>query len=263
MQWQVVRSRLAASGQPAATVALCAVALWAPRADAQVSVGGVRIDVGRSGGSAARVITTAIRIAERVARERRGGAKPSDRDSRSGGASKVPGPVSRVPAGSAARVLPTAEQYLGVPYKWGGTSPTTGFDCSGFVQYVFAKHGTRLPRTSREQATAGQRLSAVWSTLRAGDLVMFAEPGARISHVAIYAGHRKIIHATASGRSVRYDSLDTKRGKWFSERMVAARRVSANGEALVSTLLAEMAREASRIRQFDLPDRAPPPERER
>jgi len=148
-----------------------------------------------------------------------------------------------------------------VPYKWGGTSPQSGFDCSGFVQYVFAQHGSRLPRTSREQASSGHRLPAAWSTLLPGDLVMFAEPGQRISHVAIYAGRRQIIHATASGGKVRYDSLDTERGEWFSERLVAARRVSARGEELVSTLLAELAREAARRVQFDLPDRAPPPGR--
>ena len=141
--------------------------------------------------------------------------------------------ASRAPAGSAARVLSTAERYLGVRYRWGGTSPKTGFDCSGFVQYVFAKHGTRLPRTSRQQASSGQRLRPVWSALRPGDLVLFAEPGRRISHVAIYAGRRRIIHATGSGRRVRYDALDTKRGRWFARHLVAARRVSPRGRSLV------------------------------
>jgi len=141
--------------------------------------------------------------------------------------------ASRAPAGSAARVLLTAERYLGVPYRWGGTSPKKGFDCSGFVQYVFAKHGTRLPRTSRQQASSGQRLRPVWSALRPGDLVLFAEPGRHISHVAIYAGRRRIIHATSSGGRVRYDALDTKRGKWFVRHLVAARRVSPRGASLV------------------------------
>ncbi|HUQ82161.1 MAG TPA: C40 family peptidase [Gemmatimonadaceae bacterium] len=164
-----------------------------------------------------------------------------------------------MPARSAARVLPTAERYLGVPYRWGGTSPKTGFDCSGFVRYVFARHGTRLPRTSREQASSGQRLRPVWAELRPGDLVMFAEPGQRISHVAIYAGHRRIIHASGSGRRVRYDALDTRRGKWFARRIVAARRVSARGASLVSDLLAQQSRELVPLLQLDPPDRAPAP----
>ena len=66
----------------------------------------------------------------------------------------VPIPTSR----TAAAVIPTAERYIGVKYKWGGTSPNTGFDCSGYVQYVFAKHGVKLPRTSRAQASAGARV---------------------------------------------------------------------------------------------------------
>lgn len=199
MQWLSKESRTAAARPPAASVAICAacaLVFLAPEARAQVSIGGIRVDLsGTRGDATARAVMTAIRIAERVARERRGGS--------------APGPASRGPASSAARVLPTAERYLGVPYKWGGTSPTSGFDCSGFVQYVFAQHGTRLPRTSREMASSGDRLPASWSALRAGDLVMFAEPGARISHVAIYAGQRQIIHATASGKKVRYDDLDT------------------------------------------------------
>ena len=147
--------------------------------------------------------------------------------------------ASKVAARSAARVLPTAEKYLGVPYRWGGTSPRTGFDCSGFVQYVFAKHGARLPRTARQQASSGQRLRPVWSALRPGDLVMFAERGRGISHVAIYVGRRRIIHATSSGRRVRYDALDTKRGQWFARHLVAARRVSPRGASLVADGTAE------------------------
>ena len=168
--------------------------------------------------------------------------------------------TTRVSSTSASRVLPTAERYLGVPYRWGGTSPKTGFDCSGFVQYVFAKHGTRLPRTSREQATLGQRLRPVWSSLRPGDLVMFAEPGRRISHVAIYAGRRRIIHATGSGRKVRFDALDTKRGKWYARRLVAARRVSLRGASLVRDLLAHESSAAVSLLELDPPDHAPAPE---
>ena len=209
MLWQLVDGRNVAPSQPVAAIALCAVVLCTTGARAQVSVGRIRIDVRGD----ARQVLTAVGVAERVA--------------------------SRAPSGSTARVLSTAERYLGVPYRWGGTSPRTGFDCSGFVQYVFAKHGTRLPRTARQQASSGQRLRPVWSALRPGDLVMFAERGRRISHVAIYVGRRRIIHATSSGRRVRYDALDTKRGQWFARHLVAARRVSPRGPSLVADGTAE------------------------
>jgi cell wall-associated NlpC family hydrolase len=222
MRSQFCRNGIAAPSQlVAGAAALCAAMFFASQARAQFAIGSVRIDVGKA---------------------------------RSG--------TSRAPARtvSAARVLLTAERYLGVRYRWGGTSPRTGFDCSGFVQYVFAKHGTRLPRTSREMASSGRRLRPVWSALQPGDLVLFAGPGKRISHVAIYAGRRRIIHASGSGRRVRYDALDTKRGRWFARRIVAARRVSPGGRALVSDLLAHYAADAgASMLQLDPPDTAPSP----
>jgi peptidoglycan DL-endopeptidase CwlO len=164
--------------------------------------------------------------------------------------------VSVGSVGSAARVVPTAERYIGVPYRWGGTSPTTGFDCSGFTQYVFARNGLELPRTSRQQAQVGLAMPASWDALGPGDLVMFAEPGEAISHVAIYAGRRRIIHASSSGGGVRYDDLDTRRGQWYLQRMVAARRITTDGSGLVRGLV-----EALRMANvpLDPPDRAPRP----
>src|SRR5256885_8802861 len=126
-----------------------------------------------------------------------------------GSVSEAGGAVA--PPASSARVIPTAERYLGTPYRYGGTSPVTGFDCSGFVQYVFARNAVRLPRTSRQQAKVGVSMPRRFSSLTAGDLVMFAERGEAISHVAIYAGHNRITHATSSGGTVRYDDLDASR----------------------------------------------------
>jgi cell wall-associated NlpC family hydrolase len=238
MQSQVFRHGITASSPTVAAVALCAAVLCAHDARAQVGIGSVLTDVTGAARSsaAARTVLSAIGVAGRIA-----GAR-------------------RERTASAARVLPTAERYLGVPYRWGGTSPKTGFDCSGFVQYVFAKHGTRLPRTSREMASSGHRLRPEWSALKPGDLVMFAEPGKRISHVAIYAGKRRIIHASGSGHAVRYDALDTKRGKWFARRIVAARRVAPGGAALVSDLLAQHAVDiVVPMLPLDPPDHAPLP----
>jgi hypothetical protein len=146
-------------------------------------------------------------------------------------AAKVAAPAA------AGRVVPTAERYLGTPYRYGGTSPLTGFDCSGFVQYVFARNRVKLPRTSRQQAKTGRAMPRRFASLAPGDLVMFAERGEPISHVAIYAGHNRIIHASSSGGAVRYDDLGTRRGKWFVDHMVAARRVTPDGRGLMLDLV--------------------------
>jgi cell wall-associated NlpC family hydrolase len=157
---------------------------------------------------------------------------------------------------SAPRVLATADDYLGVPYRWGGTSPRTGFDCSGYVQYVYRREGVELPRTSRQQAVAGMRRPTRWDAAGPGDLVMFAEPGEAISHVAFYAGKGRILHASASGGGVRYDDLGTRRGRWYRERLVAVRRVTGRGPAITRRLLDGLGLADPPL---DPPDRAPSP----
>jgi cell wall-associated NlpC family hydrolase len=174
-----------------------------------------------------------------------------------GSVSEAGGAVA--PPVSAARVIPTAEHYLGTPYRFGGTSPATGFDCSGFVQYVFARNAVRLPRTSRQQAEVGVALPRNWRSLSAGDLVMFAEHGEPISHVAIYAGHNRIIHATSSGGSVRYDDLGTRRGQWFVDHMVAARRVTPDGRGLMLDLVQLLDAKSLADTALDFGDLAPRP----
>ena len=146
----------------------------------------------------------------------------------------------RVPdaqAQAAALVLSTAQSFEGTRYRWGGTSPVTGFDCSGFVGYVYASEGIELPRTARAIATAGVALPKDWDLLRPGDLVLFANRGRRISHIAIYAGSRRIIHATSSRGRVRYDDIDSPRGTWYKRRMVGARRVLPAGVSTADDLL--------------------------
>ena len=107
-------------------------------------------------------------------------------------------PRSKVPA-----LLRTAKSYIGTPYGWGGTTPKA-FDCSGYLQYVFARNGITIPRLADEQYLLGSKRSP--SLLEPGDLVFFTtyEPGA--SHCGIYLGSGQFIHASSS-KGVRIDSL--------------------------------------------------------
>ncbi|CAN5781120.1 hypothetical protein BH23GEM3_BH23GEM3_25860 [soil metagenome] len=145
--------------------------------------------------------------------------------------SPPPPPAVTAPRVSAAapvvvqRVLQDASQYLGTSYLWGGSNPDKGFDCSGFVQHVFAKQGIRLPRVSRDQAAAGSPLSMELDKLQPGDLLLFASDGSWIDHVAIYAGDGWILHSSSSGGGVRYDQLSGPRGDWYVRKLVGARRV--------------------------------------
>lgn len=167
----------------------------------------------------------------------------------------VPAPSGgRGAPATATRVLATADRYLGVKYVYGGSTPR-GFDCSGFVQYVFRQHGVSLPRTSRQQAAVGTRAAARASALRPGDLMLFASNGSRVDHVAIYAGNDRIVHSTSSGGGVRYDDLRSERGRWFVAHHVASRRVLADGRSLVQSLDGTALAPAG----FDPPDRAPRP----
>jgi cell wall-associated NlpC family hydrolase len=127
-------------------------------------------------------------------------------------------PVSRSLAASVSRILLTAQQYLGVPYVWGGSTPA-GFDCSGFTQYVFSLSGIRLPRTADVQYEIGIPVRS--EELQAGDLVFFStyEPGP--SHDGIYLGNGKFINATSS-RGVAIDRMDNS---YWKPRYLGARRV--------------------------------------
>lgn len=120
--------------------------------------------------------------------------------------------------GLANEVVERAEQYLGTPYRSGGTT-TNGVDCSGLTFAVYRAIGVKLPRSSDEQVRVGEPVSR--DHLAPGDLIFFGS-NSNISHVGIYAGDGEFIHASTRSRSVRFDRLDTK---YFQDRYVAARRV--------------------------------------
>ena len=109
-----------------------------------------------------------------------------------------------------------AMQFLGIPYRWGGASPDTGFDCSGFTMYVFAKLGVSLPHHAATQYGMGTAVSK--DQLQPGDLVFFNGLG----HMGIYIGGGQFIHAPHSGDVVKISSLSDS---WYARTWVGARRL--------------------------------------
>lgn len=128
-------------------------------------------------------------------------------------------------AGNAADVVQTALAAIGTPYSWGGTAEN-GFDCSGLIQYAYGVHGIRLPRRSRDQATAGAEVAPVVEALRPGDILLFSSsPGSGVTHVGMYVGEEKFIHSASNGVKLsRLDPRDPEGGYWVT-RWVGARRV--------------------------------------
>lgn len=120
---------------------------------------------------------------------------------------------------TADKIIATARNYIGVPYVWGGTSPS-GFDCSGFVYYVFKQHGITLNRTTATQYSHGTYVSK--SNLQPGDLVFFQNTYTTgISHIGIYIGSGQFIHASSS-KGVTISSLSNS---YWSSHYYGARRV--------------------------------------
>lgn len=120
-------------------------------------------------------------------------------------------------------VVRTAKQYLGVRYVLGGTTPRA-FDCSGFVRWIFAQHGVRMPRTAKEQAGVGDAPPP--GDLQPGDLLFFFG-GRGAQHIAVYVGGDTIIHASSTGKRVKLDRFGGTRARptWFGRRLIAVRRV--------------------------------------
>ncbi|MCC5949516.1 MAG: C40 family peptidase [Nitriliruptoraceae bacterium] len=110
-------------------------------------------------------------------------------------------------AGPGTAVIDAGERYLGVPYKWGGTSASTGFDCSGFVQQVYADLGISLPRVSVDQSRAGVEVSGGLAAAQPGDLIFWRGNGSRPNHIGIYAGDNTMLVAPRTGDVVRYQEI--------------------------------------------------------
>ncbi|AEV65510.1 peptidase P60 [Pseudomonas ogarae] len=122
---------------------------------------------------------------------------------------------------ASSNVLSRAVNVLGTPYRWGGSSPSKGFDCSGLVKYAFNDATFDLPRTSNAMA-AGHGEKVERKDLKPGDLIFFKLKSRRVNHVAIYLGNDRFIHAPRRGKSV---SIDTLNKPYWNSHYVVAKRV--------------------------------------
>jgi len=131
---------------------------------------------------------------------------------------------------TASDLVISAMNFLGVPYQRGGNTEESGFDCSGFTRHVFENSlGLLLPRRSAEQATAAGLLDVTSSDLKPGDLVFFNTMRSAFSHVGIYIGNDKFIHAPRTGSNIKIEDMSAS---YWQQRFSGARRVpglAANG----------------------------------
>jgi len=129
-------------------------------------------------------------------------------------------PTQDIPGASVGtEIALRAISLVGRPYQWGGAGPSS-FDCSGLVRYVHAQLGIAVPRTAAEQYRAAKPVKL--SGLAPGDLLFFRINGKRVSHVAIYAGEGRFVHAPQTGRSVELRTLDDA---FYAPRLVGAGRL--------------------------------------
>jgi hypothetical protein len=121
---------------------------------------------------------------------------------------------------NAPAVVKLADHYMGEPYKWGGANPKTGFDCSGFVQWLYRQQGINLPRTTYEQIQVGQPVAR--KNLEPGDIVFFSKQG-DVHHEGLYIGDGQFIHAPHTGDVVKISSLSDP---YYKSQFAGGRRVA-------------------------------------
>ncbi len=162
--------------------------------------------------------------------------------------------------------LEEAKKYLGTPYQWGGSTPETGFDCSGLVQWAYAQAGVQIPRVTDAQILAGNGTEVGREELQPGDLVFFRNESGYVYHVGMSLGGDRFIHAPRTGDVVKEASLDEP---YFAQNYTGARRfddsapaapaaapaVAAAAPAVDPTAIAKaqaaVARDAAEVRRND------------
>ncbi len=139
---------------------------------------------------------------------------------------------SRESVSASAALVRYAKTFVGVPYRWGGSDPS-GFDCSGYIQYVYARFGVKMDHSTYSQRAAYPAVAR--KNLRAGDLVFFSGTG----HAGIYIGRGRFIHSPRSGKRIHVASLSDG---WYARSYSGAVRPPLSGQRLRSTSVSDIGR---------------------
>ena len=169
---------------------------------------------------AARRLLVLLLAAGAVAHSTVGAAQGRDEGSLASAAATVKDAATQA-LSTAQNLSSFALELIGIRYKWGGSTPATGLDCSGLVRYVFQKvTGVTLPRTAKDMSRLGEQVAV--PDLKPGDLVFFDTRHFAFSHVGIYLGDNRFVHAPRSGRDVEVATLDSS---FWQKRFSGARRM--------------------------------------
>ncbi len=134
--------------------------------------------------------------------------------------SKKSSPKVAVSSNKGQAISKTAQSQLGKYYRFGGTSPKTGFDCSGLIQWAYKQHGVKVPRQTVAQAKTGKRIKS--SKARPGDIIVFKSRNSGTGlHTGIYVGDNKFIHSPRKGAKIRIESLN----KYWKPKLISVRRI--------------------------------------
>jgi len=124
--------------------------------------------------------------------------------------------------GARGKILSESKKYIGIPYTFGSKDPSTGFDCSGYVSYVYKKSiGHKLPAGSKSQFSSGGGLLVNYDQLKPGDLMFFSHNGRSIQHVGIYIDNNHFIHAPRTGRRISIDEV----GRYWKQKFVKGKSI--------------------------------------
>lgn len=138
------------------------------------------------------------------------------------GTSGIGQSVARPGSDTALQAVRSAQTQVGKLYRSGGSSPRTGFDCSGLIWWAYRQHGVNVPRVTTDQARAGYAVSR--SQARPGDILVFkTSSGSRGLHTALYAGQGRFIHSPSTGKRIRYDKMNNS---YWSKKLIRIRRVT-------------------------------------